>query len=253
MFILGKLFLLLLKPITWIVVLFLLGFLVKKPVRKKRLLLAGFLALVFFSNPFFFRILGRIYEPAPRTLGAGEHYQAGILLGGFVSYNISQKKAYFNPASDRFIQTALLYARHQIDKVIIAAGNGYIQVHTFKEADFARDRLVELGVPATDILTDPYSRNTYENAVNAKKIADSANLHGPYLLISSAMHLPRAGGLFRKQGMDVRYYPCDFITENISNNFWEDYLLPSSIALANWENLIKEITGTLIYKITGKA
>jgi uncharacterized SAM-binding protein YcdF (DUF218 family) len=253
MFLLGKLFLLVLRPLTWIIVLFLVSLLSKKPKRKKRMLVTALSLLVFFSNPFFFRILAGAYEEKPLALSANEKYQAGILLGGFISYNIKKEEAYFNPASDRFIETALLYKKGHIDKIIIAAGNGYVVRHNFQESSFVKDRLVELGIPPENILTDGLSRNTYENGVNSKRICDSLHLNGPFLLISSAMHLPRAEKLFRKQSLDIRSYPCDFMTRSIANNFWEDYLLPSSLTLNNWDIFIKELSGLVIYKIIGKA
>jgi uncharacterized SAM-binding protein YcdF (DUF218 family) len=253
MFLLGKLFLLLLKPLTWIIVLFLIGLISKNPKRKKKWLVTAFLLLIFFSNPFLFRILAKAYEKKPVVLHSNEKYQAGILLGGFISYNVKTEEALFNPASDRFIETALLYKKGNIGKIIIAAGNGYVVKHNFQEASFAKDRLVEFGIPPEDIFTDGLSRNTYENAVNSKKICDSLHLGGPFLLISSAMHLPRAEKLFVKQKLDVRSYPCDFMTRNIANNFWEDYLLPSSLTLNNWDILIKELSGLIVYKIMGRA
>src|SRR6266540_4054604 len=102
MFLIGKLFLLLLKPLIWIIVVFLIGLFAKHPKRKKRLLLSAFFMLLFFSNPFFFRILAREYEKKPVVLNENEKYQAGIVLGGFVSYKIKTRQAFFNPVSDRF-------------------------------------------------------------------------------------------------------------------------------------------------------
>jgi uncharacterized SAM-binding protein YcdF (DUF218 family) len=253
MFVLGKLLLLLLKPLTWIIIIFLIGLISKSRTRKKRLFTASFLLLLFFSNPFFFRILAREYEKKPVTLNENERYPAGILLGGFVSYNAGTNQAFFNYASDRFVETALLYKTGHIGKIIVSGGNGYVLNNDFQEASFAKDRLVDLGVPAQDILTDGLSRNTYQNAVNTKKICDSTHLSGPFLLISSALHLPRAEDLFRKQGMVVRSYPCDFLTQGIANNFWEDYLVPSSFTFYEWDLLIKEVCGRILYKITGRA
>jgi uncharacterized SAM-binding protein YcdF (DUF218 family) len=253
MFLLSKLFLLLLKPLTWIIVIFLIGLIAKNPKRKKRMLISAFLLLLFFSNPFFFRMLAKAYEKKPVILNANEKYQAGIVLGGFVSYNVKKNEAYFNPASDRFIETALLYKKGNIGKIIIAAGNGYLAKHDFQEASFVKGRLVELGIPAQNIFTDGLSRNTYENAVNSKRICDSLHLTGTILLISSAMHLPRSEKSFIKQNLNIRSYPCDFMTQNIANNFWEDYLLPSSLTLYNWDVFIKELSGLLIYKILGRS
>src|SRR5215831_8786322 len=210
MFLLGKLVLFVLKPLTWIIIIFLIGLLSKSPGRKKKFLISALFLLLFFSNPFFLRILGTAYAKNPVILNPGEKYQVRIVLGGFVSYNIRRDEAFFNTASDRFIETALLYKAGHIAKIIVSAGNGYIVRHDFQEASFVKDRLVELGVPPQDIFTDGLSRNTYENAVNTKRICDSMHFEGPFLLISSALHLPRAENLFKKQKLDVRAYPCDF-------------------------------------------
>jgi uncharacterized SAM-binding protein YcdF (DUF218 family) len=252
MFLIGKLLTLLLKPLTWIIILFIIGLITKKATRKKILFLISLVLLLVFSNPFLFRTIIRSYETHPVALSADENYSTGILLGGFVSYNLKEDKAYFNTAVDRFVQTALLYKKGHVQRIIIAAGNGYVVQHDFQEAAFAKDQLVTLGVAAEHIYPDPYSRNTYENAVNAKKIMDSLQVKGTSLLISSAFHLPRAERLFRKQGMDVRLYPCDFMAQHVANNIWEDYLLPSARVLSGWDVLLKEWAGIAIYKIQGK-
>jgi uncharacterized SAM-binding protein YcdF (DUF218 family) len=252
MFVLLKILLFFLRPVVWIVLVFLLAYFTKNQKRKTILFKTGLLFLLFFTNPFIIRKMISAYETAPVQLASNARYSAGIVLGGFVSYNKKDDRGYFNPAADRFIQTALLYKKGHINKIIVAAGNGYMVKHDFREADFIKQHLVDLGIPADDILTDPLSRNTFENAVNAKGLADSVRLQGPFLLISSAMHLPRAKQAFLKQGMNVIPYPCDFDSKNVGNNFIEDYLLPSGLALNKWDNFLKEIAGITVYKITGK-
>jgi uncharacterized SAM-binding protein YcdF (DUF218 family) len=252
MFVLLKVLLFFFRPLIWVIILFLATAFTKKEARKRRWFLIALVALVVFSNPFLINQLIKVYEPVPIALAPNTKYTAGIVLGGFVSYNVKENKGYFNPASDRFIQTALLYKRGVIQKVIVTAGNGYVVKHNFREADFIKQHLVELGIPATVIYTDGESKNTLQNAVNSKKIIDSLHIPGPYLLISSAMHLPRSQKVFTKQGMQVVLYPCDFISKSGGNNFIEDVLLPSATALRNWDNFIKELLGTTIYKLTGK-
>ena len=241
-----------LRPVVWIVILFLLAWLAKNEKRKMLFFKTGFILLLFFSNPFIIRKIIQAYELTPVELAPGARYGAGIVLGGFVSYNKEDDKGYFNPAADRFIQTALLYKKGHISRIIVAAGNGYIVKNNFTEASFIKQRLMELGISSADILTDSTSRNTLENAINSRKILDSTHLHGPFLLISSAMHLPRAKMVFRKQGLQVFPFPCDFETKNEGNNFIEDVILPSGLALNKWDNFIKELAGITAYKITGK-
>lgn len=250
MFAILKIILLLFRPITWITSLALIALFTNNAVKKVLLFKLSFILLLVFSNPFIIHQIIAAYEANPDKDISTKHYSAGIVLGGFVSYNSRDDSGYFNSAADRFIETSLLYKRGIIDRIIIAAGNGYITKHDFKEADFIKKRFIELGIPETSIYTDPYSKNTLENANNSKRIIDSVHLSPPFLLISSALHLRRAKIAFNKKGIPVDLYPCDYSSKGIGNNILEDLLLPSAEALENWNNLIKEWLGIIIYKIT---
>jgi uncharacterized SAM-binding protein YcdF (DUF218 family) len=252
MFVFLKLLLFLFRPLIWIVLLFLYGLLTKHTRRKKMAFRAAFVMLIFFTNPFVISKLLGAYEAEPVKLGASQTFNTGILLGGLVSYSPGDRTGYFNNASDRFIETALLYKQGHINNIVVAAGNGYMTENNFSEAGFIKAHLIQLGIPPERIYADSLSRNTLENATNAKHLSDSVHLTGPYLLISSAMHLPRAVKVFRKTGIDPEIYPCDFLSRGGTNNFLEDYILPSSIAFGRWDNLIKELVGTIAYMVTGK-
>ena len=252
MFILLKLLLYLFKPLIWIILLFSYALLTKNLRRKKIAFRVTFALLLFFSNPFIIKQLMAAYEIAPVKLAASQTFNAGIVLGGMVSYDAAEDEGHFNNVSDRFIQTALLYKQGHIRNIIVAAGNGYITKNNFSEAVYIKEHLVQLGIPAERIFTDSKSRNTLENAMYTKQLADSTSLSGPYLLISSAMHLRRAERVFRKMGIQPTLYPCNFLAQDKGNNFLEDYILPSSDAFYKWDNLIKELIGTLAYVITGK-
>lgn len=252
MFVLLKLLLLLFRPLVWIFFLFSFALLTKKEARRKISFRLAFVLLLFFTNPFIISILIEAYETEPVQLASSQRFDAGILLGGMVSYSADDNRGYFNNVSDRFIQTALLYKKGHIQNIIVAAGNGYLTETNFSEARFIKENLVQLGVPLEKIYTDSASRNTLENSLYAKRLADSARLTGSFLLISSAMHLPRAGKLFRKAGIKATLYPSNFLSRGIRDNILDDYLLPSSDALNKWDNLIKELVGTMTYWVTGK-
>jgi uncharacterized SAM-binding protein YcdF (DUF218 family) len=55
------------------------------------------------------------------------------------------------------------------------------------------------------------SRNTYENAVFTHRLIQPAT-EERWLLMTSAMHMPRAVGSFRKAGWQVVPYPVDYVT-----------------------------------------
>ncbi len=125
--------------------------------------------------------------------------------------NEADKQVYYGEAADRFIQTAQLYKTGHIGKIIIAAGSGsMLQDKPFREADFAQEQLTNLCIAPGDVFADRNSRNTIENAMNAKKIIDSLQLKPPYLLITSAIHMPRALRTFKKAGLEVKPFPAAF-------------------------------------------
>ena len=250
MFFLLKLLLHFLRPLIWILLLFLYGLLGKNANRKKLALRIAFGMLLFFTNPF---IIGRLlsaYELDPVQLGSTQRFSTGIVLGGFASYSAIDKKGYFNNAADRFIQTALLYKQGKIQNILIAAGhNTYIAKDFFSESGYIKENLVKLGVPAEKIFIESKSQNTRENARFAKQLSDSASLGGPYLLISSAMHLRRASIAFQKEGFNPVLYPCHFVARGGINNILEDCLIPSSYVLNDWDMLIREMIGLAVYQI----
>lgn len=193
------------------------------------------------------------YQPEKYSLQNGETFSAGIVLGGFAGMNKTDLKTYFNESADRFLQTALLYKGGNIKKIIIAAGDpSIVNKNDFREADFAEEQFIKLGVPVSDIFIDRNSRNTAENAANSKKIVDSLGLAGPYLLITSAMHMPRAEKTFVKAGLNIKAYPCAYTATPFEQYAFEDYILPSATALRNWGGYLKEVIGMLMYKLLGR-
>jgi uncharacterized SAM-binding protein YcdF (DUF218 family) len=67
-------------------------------------------------------------------------------------------------------------------------------------AEMMRDELVVLGVPASAILVESASRNTYEEAVNVASILRDLGA-SQLVLVTSESHMRRAVGAFRAQGL----------------------------------------------------
>jgi uncharacterized SAM-binding protein YcdF (DUF218 family) len=72
----------------------------------------------------------------------------------------------------------------------------------YSSAVAMREHLLRLGVRAEDILLEKGSQNTYENAVNSREILDVRGVH-TIVLVTDAVHMPRAAACFRKQGYEV--------------------------------------------------
>ena len=111
---------------------------------------------------------------------------------------------------------------------------------------------VRLGVPESATMIDTEARNTYENATGTKRLLGPASI----LLVSSASHLPRAVPVFTKQGFRVTPAPCDYISQNLPRESWDDIdsfnFLPSDIALQHTKETVAEVACIVIYWLAGK-
>ncbi len=251
-FLLSKLLYFFLSPFNWLLIFATITFFTKDQQRKRRRLIFCISWFLLFSNPYIIHKLSLHWQAKQKTLASNEQYEAGILLAGFVGFEFKTRQGYYGAASDRFIQAVRLYKLGHIKKILITGGSGSLWRQQYKEADFVKDQLQQMGVAKEDILSENQSRNTYENAVNSKQLLDSLQLKGPYLLITSAMHMKRSQQVFDKVGLNAVAYPCNFTSINNTQLFWNS-IIPSHKAFEGWDNYLKEVAGLIVYKMTGKA
>ena len=93
-----------------------------------------------------------------------------------------------------------LYRRGRVRKVIFTGGQGNKNEPT--EAAAARRYAIKNGMPEKDILIEEQSHTTYENVVNAKRLADANGLK-KILIVSDPMHMKRAVAMAGDIGMDA--------------------------------------------------
>jgi uncharacterized SAM-binding protein YcdF (DUF218 family) len=105
--------------------------------------------------------------------------------------------------------------------------------------------LYALGLPDNRMSIETESTSTYENAVILqKKLGDR-----PFILITSAGHMPRAMAVFKKLGMNPIPAPTDYMA---GSNFLATQYLPSPSHLMYSDLAIHEYIGILWYKLTGR-
>ena len=99
------------------------------------------------------------------------------------------------------------------------------------------------------LLLDDKSRNSLENAIFARELAQP--VRGEiWLLVTSAFHMPRSVGLFRKAGFAVEAYPVDWRVgcrgdfTKFSNSILD--------GLGRTETAAREWMGLVAYRATGK-
>lgn len=250
-FYLSKLGFFFLQPLNWVIFLLIFWIITKNILLKKRILIALIIIALFFSNEFIHNELAFSLQKNESELVPNKQYEAGILLGGLSGYD-KNKVAHFSSACDRFIQINKLYHQGIIKKIIVSSGSASILQNESGEANFLAEELIKSGVNPKDIFIENRSKNTYENASFSKRILDSLHLNGPFVLVSSAFHLPRASLVFKKAGFNVVAHPAAF--EATARKYaFTDYFWPSIGVLGDWGKLIKELVGVAMYKCFGKA
>lgn len=175
-----------------------------------------------------------------------------IVLGGSISPNLSV--SYNSPvtgsAADRFFATAALAQRYPNARIVFTGGSANLISNDAKEGDYAGELLADIGIAKSRLTIERRSRNTYENAVFSKAMVNPKTGER-WLLVTSAYHMPRSVGLFRKAGFAVEPYPVDWRVGPDA----ADVLLSSGTAgdaLARTEIAMREWLGLAAYRLAGR-
>ncbi|RKR84989.1 uncharacterized SAM-binding protein YcdF (DUF218 family) [Mucilaginibacter gracilis] len=245
-FILSKVLLMLIQPFFWVVVLITWAVITKNIKRKQRLLCSAAIVLYVFSNNFIIGQVARSWDITKQDT-VNKTYSCAIILGGFTSAD-ADGGGYFNGSASRYIEAVKLKTIGKAAKILVTGGNGQLVKTTeFKEADYVVQQLRLLKFADSTVLGENQSRNTIENAVFSKKILDDKKVKGPYLLVTSAFHMRRSLYTFKKAGLDVVPYSCDYIAGHDAYSLTD--LLPNSGALDVWNKYAKEMFGYVAYHL----
>jgi uncharacterized SAM-binding protein YcdF (DUF218 family) len=249
-------------PYTWLCVitgaLAVLAFLPSSPARLRRfrLLAAAALAIVWLTgSPIVSTIVAGFLESLalPFDRATTERYDAVVVLGAGIMGKGSLRPAdqLTGLSMQRTLCGADLFAEGRAPRLVLTGGDASIFGEGPKEAFEMKKFAVRLGVPEHAILLDDRARTTYENAVGTKRVLSQ----GSILLVTSASHMPRAAGLFRKQGFAVTPASCNYVVREWPG-FWSDLdlfdFIPSLDALDEFTNALTEAVGTITYWATGK-
>jgi uncharacterized SAM-binding protein YcdF (DUF218 family) len=174
-----------------------------------------------------------------------------VLLGGMITPDVSSARATvaLNEAGERITATAELARRYPDARIVMTGGSGALIFDEGVEAIFAVRQLEALGVAHERITAEEQSRNTIENAVFSRLVANPKPGER-WLLVTSAYHMPRAMGVFRAAGFPVEAYPVDWRTRGPTDLV----RLFSSLSdgLQRTDTAAHEWVGLFAYWITGK-
>lgn len=182
-----------------------------------------------------------------------------LVLGGSTRSQLAPRVLpEMSEEGDRLIYAAWLYKQGAAPKLLLSGGKPFLKAGNTSESDEMAQLLELMAVPREALWLEAFSDNTYENAVETRRILAEKGLNR-ILLVTSALHMPRAVAIFKKQGFDVIPAPTDYL---VTNADWAHYtqadlglqlynLLPSSADLDLTSRVIKEWIGIAVYKFRG--
>jgi len=189
--------------------------------------------------------------PVPDIPSGSRDYAGIIVLGGGEDGIMSGRRGqlHINEAGDRITAGSTLAVRLP-DARLIFTGGAVSLLDTQPDGAIAvRDYWLSIGLPAHRLTIEDQSRNTYENAILTH--ARLAPKRGErFLLVTSAAHMPRAMGVFRKAGFDVVAYPTDFRTSLADDPIHTFASFPAG--LKRLDEAMKEWIGLLAYRLLGR-
>jgi uncharacterized SAM-binding protein YcdF (DUF218 family) len=192
--------------------------------------------------------LERTYLPArPADLPQAD---AIVLLGGALGAPLPPRLAPdLSEGADRVLHAARLFRAGRAPLLVASGGNPpHLGAEAPEGADMA-DLLVEWGVPREAIVTEGASLDTHENAVETARLLETRGARR-ILLVTSALHMPRAAAAFRQTGLEVVPAPTDYQAVDAREATLLDWL-PDADALERSRNALKEHLGRLWYRLRG--
>src|SRR5581483_7843915 len=130
-----------------------------------------------------------------------------IVLGGPISPDLSNKRGQvaLGDGAERLTEIPKLARKFPNARIVFSGGNAQFDGKGLPEAQFAVPLLESFGIPRDRLIAEDRSRNTEENARFTKELVDPKPGER-WLLVTSALHMPRAVGVFRKAGFPVDPY-----------------------------------------------
>ena len=251
-YILSKVLWLIIIPFNVVFLLFFLGWLLlfRKPHTGKRLIGIGLVLLFICGLDFAPNYLTSLLENRIPAGHIPDNIDGIIILAGMVDMKASRPGLIeLTGQADRIIAGIILARKHPEAKLVFTGGSGSLnQSDNLREADYLKKLAMLLGVSEDRISIERNSRNTHEHAVEiAKMLKDKSD--GQWVLITSAFHIPRSLGSFRKEAINVIPYPVDFKTK--SGNFTDLSLFPKISNISRFSSALHEWMGLIVYWMVG--
>lgn len=185
-----------------------------------------------------------------QTPGMSNPPEGIIVLGGIIDPVKSANSGMpsIGSGAERFTEMLYLARRFPSAKVVFSGGSGRLTDRSYREGDAARDLVERIGLASSRFVFETEARNTVENAQYVGMLFPPEP-DKTWLLVTSAFHMPRSVGVFRKNGFNVLPYPVDYMTEK-DVSFALHFNMVRGLSRASLA--IKEWVGLTVYWLLGR-
>ncbi len=239
-------------PLIWIAGCLLIALFTRSDKRRRKFLLAGVMLIALFGNNFLANEAFIWWEvPVTPLKTLRQDYDVAIILTGVTDTERKpQDRVYFQRGADRVMHPLQLFKMGKVKHFLISGGSGRLVGTKESESEELAQVLRMCGVPDSCITIENRSRNTHENALFSAEILTRQFPKQSYLLVTSAFHMRRAEGCFKKAGIPVTLFSTDFYSHprKITPDAW---LIPSEGAIGKWSVIWHEWIGYLMYWLMG--
>ena len=237
-------------PISWVLSLLAAALLLRRRRRAPAALAALAFALLWLASaaPLSNRLMAEVEAGAASTWRPDVTYDAVIVLSGAIDAAASRAsgRPELGAAADR-IAVAFELLREGRARVALLSGGPVTREPGEKgEAALGADLLARWGIARERLLVEDESRNTRENAVASARMVRERGFRS-VLLLTSAAHLPRALGCFRREGLVLDALPVDRRAGDGRGESW----LPRPGPLGQASEALRELAGRLAYWVAG--
>lgn len=175
--------------------------------------------------------------------------RAGIIvLGGATGHPdsfVAHGQVPLGDAAERMTVPVGLVRQHPNLELVFSGGEGRLLTSGVTESQMARAFYQQQGLDMAKVRLEDGSRNTRENAQQVARLLGD-RCKEPWLLVTSAWHMPRSMAEFEAVGCKVTPYPVDFRTGDSTSI--TEYSLANS--LLRWQTALHEWLGLLVYGMT---
>ena len=171
-----------------------------------------------------------------------------IVLGGAVGHPDSyvvHGQVPLGEAAERMTVPVGLMRQHPRLDLVFSGGEGRLLTTGVAESELAKAFYMQQGLDMARVRLEGGSRTTRENAQQVAKLLGE-RCQQPWLLVTSAWHMPRSVSEFEAVGCQVTPYPVDFRTG--ASTPLTEYSLAHS--LLRWQTALHEWLGVLAYGLT---